>query len=511
MKALSISAWKRVSQHQRRNVQHNIRNMSADAHSEYRHPLITRYSSTQMRSIWSEQSKFVTWRRLWVALAQSQYELGLKGISKEQIESLQKNINNIDFEYAAKEEKLLRHDVMAHVHTYAHQCPDAAGIIHLGATSCYVQDNGDLVQMKEAGIVLESKLLKLMQLLRNACIEYASLPCLGYTHFQAAQLTTVGKRMGLWLQDLYWDYLHLSDQIDHLPLRGAKGTTGTQAAFLRLFDNDHEKVKQLEERVMEKMGFKHVVYLSGQNYSRKLDYNVLSTLSMVGQSLHKMCTDIRLLQSLKEMEEPFEVSQIGSSAMAYKRNPMRSERVCSLSRYLIGLPSYAAQTHSVQWLERSLDDSAIRRMVLPEAFLCCDAVLDICCNIVDGIVLWPHVIQSNVLQELPFMATENIIMEAVKLGGNRQELHEVIRVQSMEAAKQIKTDGKANDLIERLKQHEEIRKYLSEDDINQIIDPNDFVGRAPQQTMEFITDIIDPLLQQKKGLIDAAEIGEVNV
>lgn len=317
--------------------------------------------------------------------------------------------------------------------------------------------------------------------------------------------------MGLYLQDLYWDYLNLSEKIDNLPMRGAKGTTGTQASFLRLFDNDHDKVKQMEELIMKEMGFKSVVDLSSQTYSRKIDYNVLSILSMIGQSTHKMCTDIRLLQSLKEMEEPFEVSQIGSSAMAYKRNPMRSERVCSLSRYLIGLPSMCAQTHSTQWLERSLDDSAIRRMIIPESFLCTDAILDICNNIINGIVVWPHVIQSNVLQELPFMATENIIMEAVKNGGNRQDLHEVIRVESMEAAKQMKTDGKPNDLIDRLKNNKAITTYLSQNDIDRLIDPNDFVGRAPEQVREFVYDVIDPLLKNNASLLNAEESNEVNV
>eukprot|EP01084_Bolivina_argentea_P009359 17489_1 len=481
------------------------------SYNEYRHPLITRYASKRMRSIWSEQEKFTTWRRLWVALAKSQYQLGLVGIEKAQIDALERNISEINFKDAEEEEKRSRHDVMSHVYAFGLQCPTAEGIIHLGATSCYVQDNGDLHQMKQAGTVLQSKLLKLIKSLRDVSIQYAGLPALGYTHFQAAQLTTVGKRMGLYLQDLYWDYLNLSDKIDNLPMRGAKGTTGTQASFLRLFDNDHEKVRQMEQLIMQEMGFKSVVHLTGQTYSRKIDYNVLSTLSMIGQSTHKMCTDIRLLQSLKEMEEPFEQSQIGSSAMAYKRNPMRSERVCSLSRYLIGLPSLSAQTHATQWLERSLDDSAIRRMVIPESFLCCDAILDICLNIVDGIVVWPHVIQSNVLQELPFMATENIIMEAVKNGGNRQELHELIRVESMEAAKQVKTDGKPNDLIDRLKNSQEITKYLTENDINRLIDPNDFVGRAPEQIHDFVHEIIDPLLKQNELLLHAETSGDLNV
>jgi len=464
-----------------------------------------------MRSIWSEQEKFTTWRKLWVALAKAQHELGLKGITQKQIDLLAQNVSTIDFQYAEQQEKKLRHDVMAHVHTFGHQCPESEGIIHLGATSCYVQDNGDLYQMKQAGLVLQSKLLKLIQALRNVSLEYADLPALGYTHFQAAQLTTVGKRMGLYLQDLYWDFENLADKIDNLPMRGAKGTTGTQASFLRLFDDDHSKVKAMESLVMKEMGFNSVVALSGQTYSRKIDYNVLSTLSMVGQSAHKMCSDIRLLQSLKEMEEPFEQSQIGSSAMAYKRNPMRSERVCSLSRYLIGLPSMSGQTAGNQWLERSLDDSAIRRMIIPEAFLCCDAILDICSNIVNGIVVWPHVIQQNVLQELPFMATENIIMEAVKKGGNRQELHEVIRVESMEAAKAQKAEGKDNDLIERMKGNTQISKYLTAQDIDRLIDPTDFVGRAPEQIREFICDVIDPLLKEKSSVLNAESSHDLSV
>jgi len=363
--------------------------------SLYNHPLGVRYSSSQMSRIWSDKRKFSLWRQLWIALATAEKELGLS-ITQQQIDSMRDKVEDIDYEYAEAKEKELRHDVMSHIHTFGRACPEAAGIIHLGATSCFVTDNSELIQTKESMIIIQQKILKVMKLLKNMAEQHKSLPTLGFTHYQPAQLTTVGKRATLWLQDFLIDFQNIQELTEKLPLRGAKGTTGTQASYLELFQGDHEKVKQLDKRVCELMGFTKSIAVSGQTYTRKLDYQVLSALSGVAQSAHKMCTDIRLLANLKEVEEPFGKNQVGSSAMAYKRNPMRCERVCSLARYVMSLPANAAQTHAVQWFERTLDDSANRRLVLPESFLGVDAILDILGTVIDGIQIWPLVIRKHV-------------------------------------------------------------------------------------------------------------------
>src|SRR6056297_3778732 len=402
-----------------------------------------------MSYVFSDENKFSNWRKLWLALAQSQKELGLD-ITEEQINELEENIYNIDFDLAAKKEKEFRHDVMAHVHTYGTQCKKAMPIIHLGATSAFVGDNTDIVLLKEASLLIKKKLAKLMKVISEFSLEYSDIPTLGYTHFQPAQLTTVGKRATLWLQDIYYDYLDLDYEINQLKLRGAKGTTGTQASYMKLFDDDEEKVKKLEKLVAEKIGFDEVYDVTGQTYSRKVDFKILSKLNGIAQSLHKLTNDIRLLQNLKEVEEPFGKNQIGSSAMAYKRNPMRSERIASLSRYIMNNLGNASDTVSTQWFERTLDDSANRRIVIPETFMATDAILDIASNISRGLVVNENVIKSDIEKELPFMMTENILMAAVKKGGDRQELHERIRVHSMEAAKQVKQLGKENDLIDRI-------------------------------------------------------------
>ncbi len=391
---------------------------------KYEHPLVDRYSSKEMSYIFSPRFKFRTWRVLWCALATAEKELGL-AISDSQIESMLSNIDNIDFEYAAEKEKEFRHDVMGHVHAFGKACPIAMPIIHLGATSCYVGDNTDVIQIKSGLQLVLQKLTKVLDIMSKFAVEYKDLPTLGFTHYQPAQLTTVGKRCCLWIQDLMMDLKEIEQRIDNLPMRGVKGTTGTQATFLQLFNGDSAKVKALEKRVCELVGFERYVAVSGQTYTRKVDSQVLSTLSGIAESAYKMCGDIRLLANLKEIEEPFAKTQIGSSAMAYKRNPMRSERVCSIARHVMGLPISAAHTHATQWLERTLDDSAVRRMSLPEAFLGVDVILTMLADISDGMTVWPNVIRSHVLAELPFMATENILMSCVNAGGDRQELHEV--------------------------------------------------------------------------------------
>jgi adenylosuccinate lyase len=435
---------------------------------------------------------------LWIALAEGEKELGLN-ITDEQIDEMKANIYNIDYDLAARKEKEFRHDVMAHVHTFGTACPKAMPIIHLGATSMYVVDNTDAILMKEALLLIRKKLVNVIAVLSDFCMKYKDVPALGYTHYQPAQLTTVGKRASLWLQDLYLDYEEINHVINMVKLRGVKGTTGTQASFMSLFDNDSEKVKKLEELVVAKMGFKEAFKLTGQTYTRKVDFYVLAALSGIAQSLHKATNDIRILQSQKEIEEPFEKSQIGSSAMAYKRNPMRSERIASLSRFIISNEANMANTVTTQWLERTLDDSAIKRLSIPQGFLATDAVLGIAINVFNGMVVNEKVIEKHILEELPFMATENIIMEAVKRGGNRQDLHEEIRVLSMQSADQVKKFGKQNDLIERMYGSKIIN--MTKQEIDATINPSNYIGRAPQQVEEFYNETIIPILEENKELL----------
>lgn len=460
-------------------------------YNSFLNPLTDRYASKEMSYNWSPQKKHSTWRRLWLALAECEKELGLN-ITDEQLNEMRQHLDDIDFPAVEAVEKDLRHDVMSHIHVFGKQCPAAMPIIHLGATSCYVTDNTELIQMRDGLKLLRGKLLKVIRLIADFAMKNRNLPTLGFTHYQPAQLTTVGKRFSLYLQDFMLDFERLEFELDRLPFRSVKGTTGTQASFMALFEGDQQKIKQLEKNVAAKMGFDRVIPVSGQTYTRKVDYFVLTVLSGIAQSAYKMAGDIRLLANLREMEEPFGKKQIGSSAMAYKRNPMRSERVCALSRYLINLPLNAAQTEATQWFERTLDDSANRRLSLPESFLCADIILSLVINIIDGIQVWPNVIAKRVAAELPFMATENILMAAVKAGGNRQELHEAIRVHSMEAAKQIKEFGRENDLIERIKNDPAFATI--KDRIDSIVNPHDFIGRAPEQVEELVATYIEPLL-----------------
>lgn len=466
--------------------------------NSYENPLISRYASKEMSYIFSDESKFSTWRKLWVALAEAEKELGLN-ITEEQIAEMKANINNIDYEMAAQKEREFRHDVMAHVHTYGAACPKAMPIIHLGATSMYVVDNTDAILMKEALLLIKKKLVNVIKVLSDFCIEYKNMPTLGYTHYQPAQLTTVGKRAALWLQDLVLDYEEINHVISLVKLRGVKGTTGTQASFMSLFNNDGEKVKELERKVVEKMGFQDAFKLTGQTYTRKVDFYVLSALSGIAQSLHKATNDIRILQSQKEIEEPFEKNQIGSSAMAYKRNPMRSERIASLARFIMSNEANMANTAATQWLERTLDDSAIKRLSIPQGFLAADAILGIAINVFSGLVVNDKVIEKHINEELPFMATENIIMEAVKRGGNRQELHEEIRVLSMESAEQVKKYGKQNDLIERMSKSSVIN--MTKEEIEETINPVYYIGRAPQQVEEYYNETIKLILEENKDLL----------
>ncbi|MFW5996689.1 MAG: adenylosuccinate lyase [Verrucomicrobiota bacterium] len=456
----------------------------------YENPLVERYASEAMSYNWSPQKKFSTWRRLWLALAQAQKELGLD-IKESQLEEMRRYLDNINFATAEAKEKELRHDVMSHVHALAEQCPNAAPVIHLGATSCFVTDNTELVQLREGLNIIRQRLIELIRALKDYCRRYKELATLGFTHFQPAQLTTVGKRGTLWLYDTYLDLKELDKQLEGLPFRGAKGTTGTQASFLALFEGDEEKVKSLDRRVAELMGFDSVVPVCGQTYTRKYDYQILSLLSGIAQTASKAATDIRLLAHRKEVEEPFGKSQVGSSAMAYKRNPMRCERVCSLARYVISLTANPANTHANQWLERTLDDSANRRLSLPEAFLGTEVILTVLTQVISGLQVWPKVIAANVEAELPFMATENIIMACVRAGGDRQQLHEAIRRHSMDASRRIKEEGGDNDLLERIESDplfEAVHGRLDE-----ILDVNQFVGRAPQQVEDFICEYIESL------------------
>ncbi len=464
----------------------------------YENPLISRYASKEMCRNFSDDKKFSTWRKLWIALAEAEKELGLD-IKEEQIQEMKSKVNDIDYQLAAQKEKEFRHDVMAHVHTFGTQCPKAMPIIHLGATSAYVGDNADIVIIREGLYIIRKKLINLIDSVANFCMKYKELPTLGYTHFQPAQLTTVGKRASLWLQDLYLDFEQLEFIISNLKLRGAKGTTGTQASYMKLFNNDSEKVKKLDELIAKQMCFEKTIDLTGQTYTRKVDYFVISSLSGIAQSLHKITNDIRLLQNLKEVEEPFGKNQIGSSAMAYKRNPMRSERIASLSRFIISNTENTSATVTTQWFERTLDDSANRRLVIPQSFLACDAIIEIAINVFDGIIVNEKVIEKHINEELPFMATENIIMECVKRGGNRQLIHEEIRKLSMEAAEQVKKYGKSNDLIKRIEKNTIIN--LSETEINQIIDCKNFIGRSVEQVEDFVNDIIKPIIEKNKNLL----------
>ncbi|EDO44892.1 predicted protein [Nematostella vectensis] len=461
-------------------------------YSKYRSPLTSRYASKEMAYCFSEDKKFSTWRRLWLYLAKAEKELG-QNISAEQIAEMEANLENIDYDLAAEEERKRRHDVMAHVHTFGVCCPKAAPIIHLGATSCYVGDNTDLIVMRDAFDIILPKLARCIQRLANFADEYKSLPTLGFTHYQPAQLTTVGKRACLWISDLLMDLRNVTRARDDLRFRGVKGTTGTQASFLSLFDGDHGKVERLDELVTEMAGFKLTYIVTGQTYSRKVDLDCLAALSSLGASVHKICTDIRLLANRKEIEEPFEKDQIGSSAMPYKRNPMRSERCCSLARHLMTLVSGAQQTASVQWLERTLDDSANRRIILAEGFLTADIVLSTLQNVFEGLVVYPKVINRHIMQELPFMATENVIMAMVKAGESRQECHEKMRVLSYEAGAQVKEHGRDNDLVARIKECDYFAPI--HDHLGDLLDAKTFIGRAPEQVTKFLEIEARPALQ----------------
>ncbi|MCQ2800193.1 MAG: adenylosuccinate lyase [Bacilli bacterium] len=463
---------------------------------EYISPFSTRYASEEMQYVFSNDFKFQTWRKLWVSLAKSEKKLGLN-ITDEQIEELEAHMTDINYDVAEERERLVRHDVMSHVYAYGQQCPKAAGIIHLGATSCYVGDNTDVIILKEASKIILKKAAQVLANLKAFAIKYKDLPCLAYTHLQPAQLTTVGKRATLWMNELVMDVENLVYQMDNLKLLGQKGTTGTQASFMELFAGDEAKVKELEKLIANDMGFESCVPVSGQTYSRKVDSYFLSVLSGFAQSAYKFSNDLRILQSFEEIEEPFEKNQIGSSAMPYKRNPMRSERISSLARYVIVDSINPGLTAGTQWFERTLDDSANKRISVAEAFLAVDAILNIYINISSNLVVYENVIRRRVMEKLPFMATENIMMEAVKRGGNRQELHEAIRVHSQAAAYEVKMNGKPNDLIDRLVADPMFN--LKKEDIEKELDPAKYTGRASSQVVEFIADLVDPLLKKYQG------------
>jgi adenylosuccinate lyase len=464
----------------------------------YESPLCSRYASSEMQYIFSPDKKFTTWRRLWIALARAEMELGLP-ITQEQISEMEAHAEDIDYDYAARMEKELRHDVMAHVHTFGKQCPKAMPIIHLGATSCYVGDNTDIILMRDGLELVRSELVNVIAHLSEFAEKFKDLPTLGFTHFQPAQLTTVGKRATLWINDLMMDLDEVEYRISTLKLLGSKGTTGTQASFLELFDGDHDKCVELERLIAEEMGFKDCVPVSGQTYSRKTDAGVLATLSGIAQSAGKFATDMRLLSHMKELEEPFESNQIGSSAMPYKRNPMRCERICSLSRYVIADAQNPAMTAYNQWFERTLDDSANKRISVPEAFLSVDAILNIYCNVASGIRVYPKVIEKHISEELPFMATENIMMDAVKKGGNRQELHERIRVHSIAAGSTVKEQGLPNDLIHRIASDPLFG--LTEAELLDSLDARAYIGRSPQQVSEFLENDVCPVLEKYSHLL----------
>ena len=475
--------------------------------NRYESPLSSRYASGEMQYIFSPDKKFSTWRRLWVALARAEMELGLP-VTREQVDELEAHLTDIDYEKAAQWEKKLRHDVMAHVHTYGELCPKAMPIIHLGATSCYVGDNTDVILMREGLELVRDKVVRVLAHLAKFAEEYKALPTLGFTHFQAAQLVTVGKRASLWMNELLMDLEEIEHRISTLALLGSKGTTGTQASFLELFEGDHEKVRLLEEKIAREMGFGAVVPVSGQTYSRKLDYNVVSTLAGVAQSASKFATDLRLLCHLKEVEEPFEKNQIGSSAMPYKRNPMRCERICSLARYVIVDVGNPAITTATQWFERTLDDSANKRLSVPEAFLAVDAILNIWANVASGLVVHPKVIEKHVLEELPFMASENIMMDAVKRGGDRQALHERIRVLSQEAGHNVKELGLSNNLIDLMAADPAFGMTKAE--LSAHLDPAAYTGRCVQQVEAFLSQCVAPVLERYAGALEGKET-ELNV
>ena len=477
--------------------------MSTD---RYVSPLSERYASREMQYIFSPDKKFRTWRKLWIALAETEKELGLP-ITQEQIDELKSHQDDINYDVAKAREKEVRHDVMSHVYAYGCQCPKAKGIIHLGATSCYVGDNTDIIIMTEALKLVRRKLVNVLNELASFADKYKNQPTLAFTHFQPAQPTTVGKRATLWMQEFCLDLEDLNHVISSMKLLGSKGTTGTQASFLELFDGDQEKIDRIDPMIAEKMGFSECYPVSGQTYSRKVDTRVLNVLAGIAASAHKMSNDIRLLQHLKEVEEPFEKSQIGSSAMAYKRNPMRSERIASLSRYVIVDALNPAITSATQWFERTLDDSANKRLSIPEGFLAIDGILDLCLNVVDGLVVYPKVIEKHLMAELPFMATENIMMDAVKAGGDRQELHERIRELSMEAGRNVKVNGGENNLLELIAADPAFG--LSLEDLKKTMEPSRYVGRAPEQVDAFLTQVVNPILEEYRDLL--GEKAEINV
>ncbi len=483
--------------------------MSTD---RYISPLSERYASREMQYIFSPDMKFRTWRKLWIALAETEMELGLSQngkpvITKEQIDELKAHAQDINYEVAKAREKEVRHDVMSHVYAYGQQCPKAAGIIHLGATSCYVGDNTDIIVMREALLLVKKKLVNVLDELADVADKHKGQPTLAFTHFQPAQPTTVGKRAALWMPEFLLDLEDLDYVLNGMKLLGSKGTTGTQASFLELFDGNQEQVDKIDPMIAEKMDFKECYAVSGQTYSRKVDTRVINVLAGIAASAHKMSNDIRLLQHLKEVEEPFEKSQIGSSAMAYKRNPMRSERIASLARYVMVDALNPAITSAVQWFERTLDDSANKRLSIPEGFLAVDGILDLCLNVVDGLVVYPKVIEKHLMSELPFMATENIMMDAVKLGGNRQELHERIRGLSMEAGKNVKVEGKENNLLELIAADPAFPMSL--EDLQKTMDPSKYVGRAKEQVDSFLDKVIRPVLKENQELLGMK--AEINV
>ncbi|MBQ3392356.1 MAG: adenylosuccinate lyase [Lachnospiraceae bacterium] len=472
----------------------------------YVSPLSERYASREMQFIFSPDMKFRTWRKLWIALAETEKELGLP-ITQEQIDELKAHADDINYEEAKAREKIVRHDVMSHVYAYGLQCPKAKGIIHLGATSCYVGDNTDIIVMREALRLVRKKLLNVMAALADFADAYKAQPTLGFTHFQPAQPTTVGKRASLWLQEFWLDLEEIDHVLENLRLLGSKGTTGTQASFLELFDGNQEKVDRIDPMIAEKMGFSRCMPVSGQTYSRKVDTIVLNAVAGVASSAMKMATDIRLLQHLKEVEEPFEKTQIGSSAMAYKRNPMRSERICSLARYVMIDVLNPAVTAGTQWFERTLDDSANKRLSVPEAFLAVDGILDLCINVTDGLKVYPKVIEKRLMSELPFMATENIMMDAVKAGGDRQELHEKIRTLSMEAGRRVKEEGLDNNLLELIAADPSF--HLTIEELQSAMDPSRYIGCAPHQVERFLEEIIRPLLRENRDALGMS--AEINV